>query len=83
VPLEIDAVVRLDDKNDPAKLELEYESTTGYKKAEPYIVPDNSDWHTATWRIDDDQFVGMWGFNFRFNSGKYVIQSVTVKKVGP
>ena len=80
-PIEIKAVVRCDEKNDPAHLDLEYESTTGYKKAAPYVVPDNADWHTATWRIDDDQFVGMWGFNFRFNSGSYVIQSVTVTKI--
>jgi hypothetical protein len=81
VPLEIDVVARLDEKNDPAKLTLEYESTTGYKKLEPSDIPDNTDWHTIKWQINDDQFVGMWGFNFRFNAGKYIIQSVTVTKL--
>jgi len=87
-PIEITAMVRRDANNDPAQLELTYESSdydlkwnTGDKKAAPYVIPDNTDWHKATWRIDDSQFVGMYGYNFRFNSGKYVIQSVTVTKV--
>ena len=66
---------------DPAKLALTYESTTGYKKAEPYDVPDNKQWHTATWKIDDAQFVSQWAYNFTLNSGKYSIQSVTVKRL--
>lgn len=80
VPIEITAVVRRNEKNDPAKLTLEYESTSGYKKAEPYEVPDNTAWHTATWKIDDAQFVSSWAFDFRFNSGKYCVQSVTVTR---
>jgi polysaccharide biosynthesis protein PslG len=80
-PIEITAVVRLDVANDPAKLELEYESDKGFKKAPVYDVPDNRDWHKATWRIHDEQFVGKWGFNFRLNSGNYVIKSVTVTKL--
>lgn len=83
-PIEITAVVRRDAANDPVKLQLTYESSKGDKKdADAYDIPDNTDWHEATWKIDDDEFVSMYGFNFRFNSGKYVIQSVTVKKVDP
>jgi len=81
VPIEISAVVRLNEKNEPAKLVLEYESTSGYKKAEPLDVPDNTKWHTVTWRITDAQFVSSWAFDFRLNSGKYFIQSVTVTKL--
>ena len=89
-PIEITAVVRRDAANDPAQLELTYESgtydtkwNTADKKAAPYVIPDNTDWHKATWRIDDARFVSMYGFNFRLNSGNYAIQSVTVTKVGP
>ena len=81
VPIEIKVVVRRNAANDPAKLMLEYESVTGYKKAEPYEVPDNTKWHTASWRIDDPQFVSKWAFNFRLNSGKYAVQSVTVTRL--
>ena len=79
-PIEISVVVRRNANNDPAKLNLTYESTTGYKKAEPYEVPDNKEWHTATWKIDDAQFVSQWAYNFTLNSGKYVVQSVTVAR---
>lgn len=83
-PIEITAVVKRNEKNDPAKMNLEYESTTGngYKKPEPFDIPDNTQWHNATWKIDDAQFVGTWAFNFRFNSGKFLVQSVTVTKLG-
>jgi hypothetical protein len=73
MPIAITAVVRRDAANEPAQITLEYESTTGYKKAEVYDVPDNTTWHTKTRRIDDAQFVSMWGFNFRINSGNYSI----------
>jgi hypothetical protein len=81
VPIEITAVVRRNENNDPAKLTLTYESTTGYKTAAPYEVPDNKEWHTATWKVDDAQFVSQWAYNFTLNSGKYAVQSVTVSKV--
>jgi hypothetical protein len=80
-PIEISVVVRRNANNDPAKLALTYESTSGYKKAEVYEVPDNSKWHTATWKIDDAQFVSQWAYNFTLNSGEYSIQSVTVTKL--
>jgi len=81
VPIEISVVVRRNEKNDPAKLTLTYESTSGYKKADPYEVPDNEKWHTATWKIEDAQFVSQWAYNFTLNSGKYVVQSVTVTRL--
>ena len=79
-PIEISVVVRRNAANDPATLRLTYESTSGYKNAEPYPVPDNKEWHTAKWKIDDAQFVSMWAYNFSLNSGNYCIQSVTVTK---
>jgi hypothetical protein len=81
-PIEIRVVVRRNAKNDPARLTLTYESTTGYKKAESYDVPDNKQWHTATWKIADAQFVSQWAYNFTLNAGNYSIQSMTVTKLG-
>jgi len=80
VPIEIRVVCRRNEKNEPAKLSLTYESTSGYKKAEPFEIPDNEKWHTATWKIDDAQFVSQWAYNFTLNNGKYAVQSVTVAK---
>ena len=85
-PIEITAVVRRNPANDNAGFKLVYESTTGLKSIGGwYTVPDNKEWHTVTWKIDDAQFVGFWGYNFALESdgnqyNKYYIQSVTVTK---
>ncbi len=86
-PIEITAIVRRNEANDNAGFNLNYESTTGIKGGLGwYTVPDNKQWHTVTWRLDDAQFVNYWGFNFSLNSdgdtfNKYYIQSVTVTKL--
>lgn len=84
-PIEITAVVRRNPANDNAGFKLVYESTSGLKSLGWYTVPDNKEWHTVTWKIDDAQFVNYWSYNFSFNSdgnryNKYLIQSVTVRK---
>lgn len=87
-PIEISAVVRRNEANDNSGFNLTYESTSGLKGGPGwYTVPDNKEWHTVKWKIDDAQFVNFWGFNFSFNSdgnklNKYYIQSVTVTKLG-
>lgn len=82
VPIEITALVKRGAKGEKAKLELEYESTIGYRKPAAFEIPeDQTQWHTATWRLDDCQFVNTWAFSFRFNAGKFQMQSVTVKRL--
>jgi hypothetical protein len=85
-PIEITVVVRRNEANDNAGFKLVYESTTGYRDLGWYTVPDNKKWHTVKWKINDAQFVGMWGYNFALNSdgntyNKYYIQSVAVSKL--
>lgn len=89
-PVRISVVVRRNEANDVAGFKLSYESANardGYTTAPDwYSVPDNKQWHTATWDLDDAQFVNMWGYSFALNSdgskyNKYVIQSVTVEKL--
>jgi hypothetical protein len=85
-PIEVTVVVRRNQANDNSGFKLVYESTNGFKDKGWYTVPDNKEWHTQTWRIDDAQFVAMYGFNFSLESdgnvyNKYFIQSVTVTKV--
>ena len=85
-PIEITVVVRRNPANDNSGFALKYESTTGNSSCGWYTVPDNKEWHTKTWRIDNAQFVGKWGFNFSLDSdgnkfNKYYIQSVTVTKL--
>ncbi len=88
VPIEITLVVRRNQANDNSGFKLTYESTDGSKNLGWFTVPDNKQWHTKTWKITDAQFIGMYGFHFSLDSdgnqfNKYVIQSVTVKKVAP
>jgi polysaccharide biosynthesis protein PslG len=86
-PIEITAVVRRNEANDNAGFKLVYESQHGFKTAGGwYTVPDNKEWHTVKWRINDAQFVNYWGYNFTLESdgpkfNKYFIQSVTVTKL--
>jgi hypothetical protein len=86
-PIEIEVVVRRNEANDNAGFKLVYESTTGFKTAGGwYTVPDNKQWHTQRWRIEDPQFVNYWGYNFSLVSdgnvyNKYYMQSVTVRKL--
>lgn len=81
VPIEITALVRRNDANAPATLSLEYESTSGNKKAPDFSIPEGKEWQKASWKITDAQFVSMWGFNFKFNTGTHSIQNVTVTKL--
>jgi polysaccharide biosynthesis protein PslG len=87
-PIEISVTVRRNQANDNAGFKLSYESTTGGKNCGWYTVPDNKQWHTMKWKITDDQFVSMYGFNFSLDSdgnqyNKYDIQNVTVTKLAP
>lgn len=86
-PIEITAVVRRNPANDNAGFKLVYESPSGFKTAGTwYTIPDNKQWHTVKWRIEDPQFVNYWGYNFNLESdgdkyNKYFLQSVTVTKL--
>lgn len=86
LPIEITAVVRRNEANDNAGFKLVYESTNGFKTVGHWFtVPDNKQWHTVRWKIDDAQFVNYWGYNFALESdgnqyNKYYLQSVTVAK---
>ena len=88
-PIEISVVVRRNETNDNAGFKLVYESTDGFKTAKPgwFTIPDNQQWHTIRYQIDDAQFVNYWGYNFSLVSdgntfNKYYLQSVTVTKRG-
>ena len=85
-PIEITVVVRRNPANDNAGFKLVYESVDGYKSLGWYTVPDNKEWHTVSWKINDPQFVSMWGYNFALESdgnqyNKYYLRSVTVTKL--
>lgn len=85
-PIEITAVVRRNPANDNAGFKLVYESTKGFSSTGWYTIPDNKQWHTVKWKINDAQFVNYWGYNFSLISdgnvfNKYFLQSVKVTKL--
>ncbi|MDB6072306.1 MAG: hypothetical protein JWL81_3477, partial [Verrucomicrobiales bacterium] len=86
-PLEITVVCRRNEANDNAGFKLIYESTTGIKTAGHWFtIPDNKTWHTATFRLEDPQFVNYWGYNLSLESdgntyNRYYLKSVEVRKV--
>ena len=80
-PIEISIVCHRGPDNKPAKIGIEYESTSGYKKLPAYEIPESAEWSTAKWKITDAQFVSMWAYNFSISPGKYYIQSVTVTRL--
>jgi hypothetical protein len=88
-PIEISMVVRLKDAAKPESLTLRYEydnpndpkGTDPFKPLPPQKIPSAANWTTLKWRIDDAEFNAYWGFNFSYNNGNYLVQSVTVTKV--
>jgi hypothetical protein len=86
-PLEITVVCRRNEANDDAGFKLVYESPTGFKTAGHWFtIPDNKEWHTARFRLEDPQFVNYWGYNFSLESdgntyNRYYLKSVAVRKM--
>jgi polysaccharide biosynthesis protein PslG len=86
--LEITAVVRRLAPDQNAGLNLEYESLKGYAGAPPWhTIPADDQWHELTWKVTAANFVGAWGYNFRFNAisspNELYIREVRVKKLAP
>jgi hypothetical protein len=69
-----------------AGMALTYESLrNGYTRAEGWwTIPDDDQWHENTWTLHDANFVGQWGWNFRFDAvsspNEFMIKEVRVKK---
>ncbi len=83
-PIVITAVVRRKEKAKDPGFNLKYESTPGWKGPGWYTVPQGSEWVTKTWKIEDPLFVGLWGYQFGFNSdgtehSEYYIRSLKVE----
>lgn len=87
-PIEISAVVRRKDQAKPVSLTLTYEAdkpndpigTDPFKQLPAKEIPAGEKWTTLKWKVDDAEFNSYWGYNFSFNTGDYLVQSVTVTK---
>lgn len=85
--LAITAVVRRVSQDKGVGITLTYESVSGYKSAKGgrWEVPAGEEWVEHTWTVDDANFVGAWGWNFRTDSGgskgEFQIKEVRVQKL--
>ena len=62
-----------------------YESSKGYRTLEgKWAIPEGEQWQEHTWTLRDANFVGQWGWNFRFDASgspnEYLIKEVRVSK---
>ncbi len=87
--LEITVVVKRVDPEKKAVISLLYESLKGYKGAQGgnYEIPADDQWHENTWKVNDANFVGGWGWNFRTEAtgspNEFFIKEARVKKAAP
>jgi hypothetical protein len=70
-----------------AGMALCYESAKGYTGPQGYwTIPTDDQWHENTWRLSDANFVGQWGWNFRFDAisspNEFLVKEVRVSKGG-
>lgn len=66
---------------------LQYESVQGYRNVPDgwWTIPAGDQWQEHTWKVNDANFVGQWGFNFRINAvgthNDFLIKEVRVEKM--
>ena len=87
--LEITIVAKRVDPGKSAGMILCYESlANGYRGAPGYwTIPAADGWQEYTWELTDANFVGQWGWNFRFDAisspNEFLVKEVRVTRTGP
>ena len=70
-----------------AGMTLCYESAKGYKTVGDgwWTIPEDQQWQEHSWKISDANFVGQWGWNFRFDAvsspNEFLVKEGRVSKV--
>jgi len=81
---EITAVVRRTASDKDAGMSLDYESRNGYVGSDYRRIPTADGWHEITWRVDDANFVGAWGWSFRLNGiaspNEFLVKEIKVRR---
>lgn len=86
--LEVTVIARRVAPGKESGMRLCYESLKGYREApDRWVLPEGEDWKEFTWRLDNANFVGGWGWNFRLDANNFAheffVREVRVKKPGP
>jgi hypothetical protein len=85
--LEVTLVARRLAPDKEARMDMMYESEKGYRETRTrWTIPADDQWHENTWKVSDANFVGQWGYNFRFDANgspsEFLIKEVRVTKTG-
>jgi len=85
--LEITIVAKRVAPGKQAGMSLCYESSKGYTGAQGWwTIPGGDQWQENTWKVSDANFVGQWGWNFRFDAisspNEFLVKEVRVSKAG-
>lgn len=85
--LEITIIAKRVSSDKEAGMKLTYESARGYRDLQGpnwWTIPEGDQWQEHTWKVSDANFVGQWGWNFRFDAvgspNEYLIREVRVEK---
>jgi hypothetical protein len=84
--LELTAVVRRIAPDKVAGITIDYESIRGYIQSSDYqSIPEDDVWHEMSWKINDANFLGAWGWNFRLTGisspHEFLVREVRVLKM--
>jgi hypothetical protein len=82
--LEITVLARRLDPSKVAGFSLTYESKSGYVGTDYSNIPEGNAWNELTWKIDDADFAGQWGWNFRLNAisspNEFLVKEIVVRR---
>ena len=86
--LEVTIVAKRLAPDKEAGMDLCFESAKGYRETHVrWTIPKDDQWHENTWKVSDANFVGQWGWNFRFDANgspnEFLIREVRVTKPSP
>jgi polysaccharide biosynthesis protein PslG len=81
---EITAVVRRIAPDKVAGMSIDYESSRGYVGSDYHNIPEDDSWHEISWTVQDANFVGAWGWNFRLNAisspNEFLVKEIRVRR---
>lgn len=85
--LDVTIVAKRVARDKQAGMKLCYESAKGYREVEGWwTIPEGDGWQEHTWKLSDANFVGQWGWNFRFDGvgspNEFLIKEVRVTRAG-
>jgi polysaccharide biosynthesis protein PslG len=82
--IEITAVVRRIAPDQVAGMIIDYESSRGYVGLSYRNIPESDAWQEISWKVEDANFIGAWGWNFRLNGisspHEFLVKEIKVRK---